>query len=102
MTAPTVQRVHTERGSHIEPPLHQDWDHLTKLRWHLAVVLHDADLPPDAIQIVPGDYRINGRPQESYNLMCPGWTASTGDFHDAWSRINGIADGLRLAHRAAP
>jgi hypothetical protein len=102
VTAPTVQRVRTDHGSHIEPPLDQTWDKLTKLRWHLAVTLHDGGLPPDAVQIVEGDFRINGRRVESYDLMAPGWTASAGDFHDAWSRINGIADGLRLARRAAP
>lgn len=35
---PTVRRVFTQGGSHIEPPFDENWDNLTKLRWQAAVM----------------------------------------------------------------
>lgn len=97
MTA-TVRRIHTDHGSHIHPALDQTWDDLTKLRWHLAVVLHDADLPPDAATVNPGTLTVDGQPFPTYTLNHPGSVAVVGDFHRAWAVINGIAYGLQLAN----
>ena len=95
MTAMSVERIHTERGSHIEPPLEQDWDNLTKLRWRLAVVLHDAGLPDDAMRVEPADYRINGVPQEAYGVIGAGGISGAIGYHSTWTFLNGVSYGLR-------
>lgn len=99
MAGMSVERIHTERGSNIEPPLDQDWDNLTKLRWNLAVSLHDAGHPADAMRIEPSDYRVDGVPQEAYNIVGPAGTTGAVGYSAMWVLINGVGYGLRSADR---
>lgn len=95
----TVHRVHTERGSHIEPPLNEDWSNLDKLRWSLAVSLHDAGQPLDLMDVRESDYRINGVPQEAYDVTGPDGSSGATGFHATWTLISGIGYGLRTARQ---
>jgi hypothetical protein len=96
-----VHRVHTDRGSHIEPPLNDDWTGLEKLRWLTAVVLGDAKLPRDTITIDVGRSTIDGIPQEAYEVH---WLRSSTviDYHYCWTWLTGIGDGIELARATAP
>lgn len=97
-----MRRVQDERGSHVEPPLDHDWDDLTKLRWHLAVVLHDNDLPPNELHVRPAKYWINGEPQDGYyDLGASGWSVGALSFHAMWDVLNGVEYGIRVARRNA-
>lgn len=96
-----VHRVHTERGSHIESAIDDDWSDLDKLRWQLAVVLHDAGLRRDAATLHPGHYTIDGVPQEAYELRYGSSSGISAGFARTWALITGISDGLRLARIAA-
>lgn len=91
-----MQRIHTERGSHIEPPLDQDWTALEKLRWHLSVALHDAEQPDDLMDVREADYRINGVRQEAYDVTGPSGSCGALGFHETWVLIHGIGYGLEL------
>lgn len=98
----TVTRVHTDSGSHIEPPLAEEWDDFTKLRWYTAVVSHDTGLP---ITIHEGG--LLTRHQDGNMYPVPG-TYSIGvgrsisagfDYHAAWAWLNGFSVGVQEADR---
>jgi hypothetical protein len=104
----TVRRVHEEAGSHIEPPLDDGWSDLDKLRWHLAVALHDARLPEHLASVEPGHVTRNGVPIAGlYNIRYRSVAGRTngswgaGDFRSTWSLINGIGLGFAIAHGEA-
>lgn len=98
MTLPDVQRVHTDSGSHIEPPLDPEWTDLNKLRWNLAVTLHDAGLPADTLGVEQGHLTVGGqRVWDDYHLTYRHGTYAGGGYHAMWSTINGVGIGLRLA-----
>jgi hypothetical protein len=94
---PRVVRVETANGSHIEPQLDQEWSNLDKLRWHLAVCLHDAGADPELMHVEPGNMTINGRAVEAYQLLHPCGTFGGGGFHEMWDLINGVQIGLSNA-----
>lgn len=86
-----VSRVHTDGGSHIEPPLNQAWDDYTKLQWHAAVVAHDTGL---TIRI----HKQFRRGQ--YGVQIVGYSgAGSFDFRSAWVYISGVDAG---AHTTTP
>jgi hypothetical protein len=92
-----VRRLADERGSYIDPPLDQEWDALTKLRWHLAVTLQDSGLAADALQIDPADYRVGGVAQDGYYCLHGLWfSVGALSYSSAWDVINGIEYGARL------
>lgn len=93
---PTVVRVETENGSHVEPPLDPEWSNLDKLRWHLAVVLHDVGVDPELIHVEPARSTSGGVPYESYSLHYAHSTFGGPSFHNMWNLINGIGIGLSL------
>jgi hypothetical protein len=95
----TVHRIHTERGSHIEPPLNEAWSNLEKLRWNLAVALHDAGQPINLMDVRESDYRVNGVPQEAYDVTSSFGTSGAIGFHSTWTFINGLGFGLSAAAR---
>lgn len=93
---PAVTRVHTGQGSHIEPPLDQDWDEATKLAWQAAVVAHDTGLRirvhDEAFvtsngDAVPGTYSIN------VGLS----SCSALPYRKAWTYLNGVSTGAQQA-----
>lgn len=91
-----VERVETETGSRIEPPLDQRWDDLTKLQWKAAVVGLDCGVTPviekcDTHVGVTGIWiPVRGR----YMVLLPGRTSTTGNFYDTWSFLNGFEAGV--------
>lgn len=94
-----VERVEDDRGSHIEPPLNELWTNEAKLRWRLAVVLNDLGLPQDLATIEAGHFTVGSVPQESYVLVLPGRSFTTGGFYDAWRLITAVEIGHHLATR---
>jgi ABC-type Fe3+ transport system substrate-binding protein len=84
-----VTRVHDANGSHIEPPLDQAWDDLTKLTWHAAVVTHETGLA----------IRVDQFERGSYGLAIGGTGLSERDFHSAWDYLNGVSTGATEAQR---
>ena len=91
---PTVQRIHSANGSHIEPPLESDWSDLEKLRWRAAVVEHDNRLPEGTIKVTEHPH--------NFCIQTPGSSMSVIGLHDTWSVLTGIDIGLRLATRERP
>jgi hypothetical protein len=90
---PTVTRVHTDTGSHLEPPLEQGWDEAARLAWRAAVSSHDTgvsvQVDADTLEeqrgarrkwhIVPGMYNLTIGPA-SYGPM---------PYGSAWTFLNG-------------
>lgn len=85
-----VQRITTERGSHIEPPLDPAWPATTKLHWHAAIVTLDTGLNIQITEYQPGEY----------NFTIGGTGTSPYTYNDAWTYLNGIGTGAREARRA--
>ncbi|OCH80290.1 hypothetical protein [Gordonia sp. UCD-TK1] len=89
----TVTRVHTERGSHIEPPLDPEWSQLDKLRWQAGVVIADAGVP---LRIsLDDDTRLSRNGVDVpgiYGLKIGSWHSARG-FHDMWDYLNGVSAG---------
>jgi hypothetical protein len=84
-----VTRVQDATGSHIEPPLDQAWDDLTKLTWHAAVVTRETGLA----------IRIDQFERGSYGLVIGCTGLSERDFHSAWDYLNGVSTGATEARR---
>jgi hypothetical protein len=96
-----VVRVETETGSHIEPPLDQDWDDLTKLRWHAAVVTYDTGIP---IEVYDGRYSVKRfgkwRPVPGvYGFSVPGCSGGAMSYQSMWSWLNGFSSGVDSLRR---
>ena len=93
---PTVRRVTTDTGSHIEPALDPDADPLNKLLWHAAVVAHDTGL---RIRINPGISREKiGRRWSEVEPCVTVQVANGGtvlNYRDALNYLNGIDAGAR-------
>jgi hypothetical protein len=99
-----VARIETENGSHIEPPLDQTWDNLTKLRWHAAVVMEDTGYLVD-IEIEESDYstRTLGvwvRNRGYYDIRIAGTVSGPHSFDGAWDYLTGVSAGIIAADRA--
>lgn len=95
-----VKRVHDDNGSHIEPPMDNNWPDIDKLRWWAAVA--EADTGKDLVvehahlqrrttnwrgvekwEPVPGEYAV----------LHDGHYATTGNYHHTWTWINGFVAG---------
>lgn len=87
-----VVRVHTDDGSHIEPPAKDDWSDDLKMAWHASVVAHDGQI---AVRIGRGDggYAI------SVSKHGGGYLGPF-DFHTAWLYLIGIKLGAEAARKA--
>ncbi|MFF3998538.1 hypothetical protein ACFYX8_35180 [Streptomyces cyaneofuscatus] len=92
-----VTRVHETGGSHIEPPLDQAWDDLTKLTWKAAVVTLDTGLD---IAATEAEYFSNGVRQQGFYNIAVG-SSSTGplDFRSTWDYLNGVSTGATQTTR---
>jgi ABC-type Fe3+ transport system substrate-binding protein len=102
-----VQRVHEGNGSHIEPPLEQSWDDLTKLRWHAGVVKADsgvaAHIMPGAMSEkavlgVVGPYRTRW---DIYAIRVGNASHSAYTFREAWDFLNGVETGARAVRESS-
>lgn len=85
-----VERVHTEHGSHIEPPLDPTWSKLDKLIWKAACIEHDSGL---RLEI---EERPNG-----FTIMSPGtgFGSACYSYVTAWNRMNGLEAGAEMYQR---
>ncbi|MEU0467282.1 hypothetical protein ABZ215_25045 [Amycolatopsis sp. NPDC006131] len=96
-----VHRVPTEHGSDVEPPFDYDWDDLTKLRWHAAVVSHDCAGLPIRVEIAvtsvrsaSGDWqRVPGR----YNVLVASSSIGPLTYEKACSYLSGVQCGWEVA-----
>lgn len=95
-----VTRVQDDNGTHIEPPLDQAWDEVTKLRWHAAVVAHDIGLTVD----LHPHLSSNGRYHYGITLgeiNKGGQTSiSGGTYHQAWHALTLISIGAEAVRHA--
>lgn len=91
MTA-VVARVGDAHGSHIEPPLDEDWDDLTKLQWQAAVVSADTGLDIEVIEF-PTNFCIHIRSTTGGTLA----SISSQGLRDTWTYLSGIASGASAA-----
>jgi len=94
-----VRRVKTTHGSHIEPPLNDDWTDLEKLQWHLAVTLHDSGKPADLFTIRQDDSRL-GRKAYALEWNYGGMSPMT--YGSMWTLIDGISMGFEFATKDEP
>lgn len=95
----TVTRIHTEHGSHIEPPLDRAWSEFDKLRWQAAVVEHDHDLRLDVREHAPH----NGR-RFTVSATSPRFRFGSNwfTFQEAWGHINDLALGAQIYRAQHP
>lgn len=92
-----VTRVDEASGSHIEPPLDQAWDNLTKLTWKAAVVTLDTGL---GINVKEANYSTNGvRNNGFYNTIVGHSSMGPLDFRSTWDYLNGVSTGATQARR---
>lgn len=82
-----VERVMTEGGDHIEPPLDPNWTELRKLEWLAAVVAVDTGFVVTVRQAPSHRWR--------YCLSGPGWGLSDMAFAQCWDYLSGISIGAR-------
>lgn len=94
----TVERVHEDHGSRIEPPLDHDWHPIDRVRWKAAVVMMDSGLD---IRVSPGRVKLNGVPlRGSYEVRVrgalPGYTSVLNlSYESAWTYLQGIEIGAK-------
>ncbi|MFH9579118.1 hypothetical protein ACH4MO_14105 [Streptomyces globisporus] len=92
-----VTRVHKAHSGHIEPPLNQAWDQLTKLTWKAAVVTLDTGLD---ITVTEAEYYTNGvRNQGFYNVVVGHSSTGPLNFRSTWDYLNGVSTGATQATR---
>jgi len=91
----TVQRVTTEWGSRIEPPLDQSWSDLEKLRWHAAVVGVDAGVVAPRVDVCDYSSRRFGIwfPNRGYYTV---QGCGPLRYAEAWDYLNGMLAGAKL------
>ena len=98
-----VERIHTDTGSHIEPPLDPSWSEQEKIEWQAAVVRADTGL---SINVKPARFSRNGIHQRGYfdvAYQAPGISGSHGPmtYEATWTFLNGVSLGADLSSRGA-
>lgn len=102
MAEPTmsVVRVKDSTGrSYIEPELNPEWDALTKLRWHAAVVSHDTGLDVRVSDRSSSRWR-RGRWEQipgTYSIRCGSSSIASFDYNEAWVFLTGLEMGVDAA-----
>lgn len=87
-----VRRVHTENGSHIEPPFDPDWPYLEQLEWHAAVVREDCPgLHVAVTSLRPERYWIPG----TYNVQVGSSCIGPQSFNDVITFLTGVSIGWK-------
>lgn len=92
-----VERVRTERGSRIEPPMNQRWSDLDKLRWQAAVVATDTG---QEVVVTAGGEQVKrfGRWVDvpgSYSIRVGGSSIGSFNFGSAWTFLTGVSIGAQ-------
>lgn len=93
-----VTRVHTEHGSHIEPPLDPDWPLLRKLEWSAAVGTADSGLD---IAVSHSRYWADRiRMRDVFNLDIDGTVSGPHTYQQACDWISGATMGAQAVRKA--
>jgi hypothetical protein len=96
-----LERVTTKRGSHVDPPLDEDWSDLVKLKWNAAVVRVDCGVEV-TVRVAESQYRrgsgkwLPAKP-DRYQALAPGGSCDMGDFRESWAYLNGVRIGAEIA-----
>lgn len=100
-----VRRVPDQYGTHIEPPLDQDWSTFDKLRWHAAAASFDTGL---IVSVTPGGLRTKRKGSDEWvevpdvysiqirttnDALASAMSSMT--YADCWTLITGICEGVR-------
>lgn len=85
-----VNRVRSELGSRIDPPLDPDWPPLTRLEWKAAAVAVDTGLTVEVHEMEPGRYSVS--------VGCSSISAMP--YREAWMYLAGASTGAEQARRA--
>jgi hypothetical protein len=91
----SVTRIHTDSGSHVEPPLDEDWPNLDKLRWLAALAAHDGGMDTRLV-VTLNDWDVK---RESFSITYDIGLTSPYSYTDAWTLLNGIAIGAEIVQR---
>lgn len=90
-----VTRVHTEHGSHIEPPIDQSWPDLKRLQWQAGVASLGTGI---TITVTMAKYWVGGvRQYGHYNVSAPGSTSGPHTYAQASDWLLAMVDGARAA-----
>lgn len=93
-----VTRVHTDHGSHIEPPLNPEWSLLRKLEWAAAVGTADSGLE---ITVSHSRYWVDRVLQRDvFNLGIDGAVSGPHTYQQAWAWIHGVTAGAQAVRKA--
>lgn len=88
----TVRRVSHEGGSHIEPPLEDDWSDLDKLVWCAGVVKFDGGIEILVTKWSDERFSLSGKtPVRS-------WSMGAESFNAAWSRLVAMGMGAEIVN----
>jgi hypothetical protein len=102
---PQVQRVHTDEGSHIEPPLGNGRSERDKIAWHAAVVAADTGLTVEAFEHSGDEYSFRlGRHQPYNSLAMRIGTVNSGGpypYDVAWIYLNAVSVGVEASRQPA-
>lgn len=96
LAIPTVRRVATRHGTHVEPPLDPKWSKSEKLAWHAAVFEFDTGM---SVAIEQGTLQerhlgIWRTVADSYSIGFGSSTMGSLNYHDAWTYISGLETGV--------
>jgi hypothetical protein len=101
LVTPQVQRITTDDGSHIEPPLEQDWPEASKIAWAAAVCAADTGLTVEVFEHRGGEYsfrfgRHNPYPSEAMRV---GTINSGGpySYNLAWIYLNAVSVAVKAS-----
>lgn len=93
-----VTRVHTESGSHIEPPLNSEWSLLCKLKWKAAVGTADSGIE---IAVSHSSYWADRiRMRDVFNLDIDGTVSGPHTYQQACDWISGATVGAQAVREA--
>lgn len=94
-----------DREGHVQPPLDQGWDDLTKLRWRAGLLLADTGIFATITTNCYSEPDWRGRQRFRKDLFGitignVGHVAFTLD--EGWTFFNGVEEGARVAREAVP
>lgn len=82
-----VQRVDDATGSHIEPPLDENWSDLQKLQWHAAVTALDTGCEVTVKEVRRNLFSV------SWRTATMSTSTSGSPFYVTWTYLSGMAAG---------
>lgn len=97
--------VQRDADGHVQPPLDQKWDALSKLRWKVGVLLIDTGIRIEITTNCYSERDLLGRQRFRKDLF--GITIGSSShvaftLDEGWNFINGIEAGFRASREAVP